>query len=42
MGLIKKAVETNQKSQALSYMAIGISVFALLCVFAVIGAKHAD
>lgn len=41
MGLIKKAVENQQKSQALSVVALGVSIFALICVFAVIGATHA-
>lgn len=39
MGLIKKAVENQQKSQTLAYVAIGVSVIALFCVFALIGAK---
>lgn len=40
MGLIKQAVESNQKSQTLAYVALGVSIVALFCVFALMGVKN--
>lgn len=42
MGLIKKTIEGQQKSQTIALIAIGVSVVALFCVFALIGAKNAS
>lgn len=40
MKLIKEAITSNHKSEAVAYAAIGISVIALICVLVVVG-KHA-
>jgi hypothetical protein len=40
MKLIKEAITSNHKSEAVSYMALGISVIALICVLVVVS-KHA-
>lgn len=37
MGLIKKAVVEQQKSQTLAYVALGVSIVALFCVFSIMG-----
>lgn len=42
MGIIRKAVETNQKTQIVSWIALGVAVFALGIVLVSIGAKHAN
>jgi len=36
MKLIKEAITSNHKSEAVSYMALGISVIALICVLVVV------
>lgn len=40
MKLIKDAITTNRKSEAVAYVALGISVIALICALVVVS-KHA-
>jgi hypothetical protein len=37
MGLIKKTIVEQQKSQTLAYVALGVSIIALFCVFSLMG-----
>jgi hypothetical protein len=39
MGIVKKAIETNQKTQVVSWIALGVAVFALAVVL--VGVKNA-
>lgn len=41
MNIIKKAVESHQRAQTISILAIGISVFALIAVLAIAGGRNA-
>lgn len=36
MKLIKEAITSNHKSEAVAYMALGISVIALICALVVV------
>lgn len=39
MGMIKNAIESQQKTQSVAFIALGVSVIALICVFTLMGAK---
>lgn len=40
MGLVKRAIETNQKTQVVSWIALGVAVFALAIVM--VGVSRAN
>jgi hypothetical protein len=41
MGLLKKAVVEQQKTSVVAYVALGVSIFTMLCVIGLV-ASHRD